>query len=83
MLPGQGDNLLLSPSVVEQRIDMDQQRIGMLLHGPIECPLYLRFPPAPFLPRPSARRPARMLGAPAVRLCRKCMAFAQLPGWRG
>src|SRR5262249_18604454 len=29
VLPGQGDNLLLPPSVVEQRIDMDQQRIGM------------------------------------------------------
>jgi len=43
VLPGQGDNLLLPPSVVEQRIDMDQQRIGMLLHGPIKCLLYLRF----------------------------------------
>ena len=42
MLPGQGDNLLLPPSVVAQRIDMDQQRIGMLLHGPIKCLLYLR-----------------------------------------
>lgn len=42
MLPGQGDNLLLPPSLVEQRIDMDPQRIGMLLHGPIKCLLYLR-----------------------------------------
>ena len=42
MLRSQGDNLRLA-LIVEQRIDMDQQRISTLFHRPIECLFQLRF----------------------------------------
>ena len=44
MLRSQGDNLRLTPLIVEQRIDMDQQRISTLFRRPIERLLQLQCP---------------------------------------
>jgi hypothetical protein len=43
MLRSQGDNLSLPALIVEQRIDVHQQRIRTPFHRPIECPLQLQF----------------------------------------
>jgi hypothetical protein len=42
MLRSQCDNLKLT-IIVEQRIDMDKERVRTLLHCPVECLLQLRF----------------------------------------